>query len=441
MKLHTLGRSIAFLLVGMLASWAALGQTPTCDSNSTTLCVTISDGNGFSKTLFGSAGTINLDSDTGGPLGGPGGAVPYGVFSIARCSGCSGRARIFVSEGSIDKLVLTDAVIMNTNTNTAVTTFPPQILSITVNSGTLSVSGPGGDYPYATELSGTFSAPLGTGPTTDGIDQITVKATTNSFCSVGEGFVPCMIDSPALDAGETDPSSYSLVAPPFLSAGVASYAPKEQQNLPCGGVESSCQPALALAINVTLKSRHSARIPGSIGAFHVTSPCEPDSGDPALIKGCTIMSDFFASLGPKGFKVYDVRLETSPGTQLADFRFGLQNSSVAWTTRRGGDDDDDRDDGNISKTRVRLLSNGSGEVHASGLCPASGCPSSNMLPVHVYCGSDRYLSSTPVGNAVLQLNGKGDGKASLSFGIPCVDPAVLIMDPSDNTWVAAPAIL
>jgi hypothetical protein len=148
------------------------------------------------------------------------------------------------------------------------------------------------------------------------------------------------------------------------------------------------------------------------------------------------MADFFGSLGPKGFKVYDVRLEPSPGTQLVDFRFGTQNSTEAWTTRRGGDDDDDRPDGNISKTRVRLLSNGSGEVQANNLCPVSGCTAA-ILPVHVYCGA----SSRSVGDAALQLNKNGDGKASLSFSIPCVDPAVLIMDESDSSWVAAPAIL
>jgi hypothetical protein len=251
-----------------------------------------------------------------------------------------------------------------------------------------------------------------------------------------------MIDSPALDAGETSPSQYSLVAPPFLTASVASYAPKEQQNITCGypansdSAGSPCQPSLGLSANFTLKPKHSAKIQGSIGAFHVTSLCEPDSGDPARIKGCQIMADFFASLGPKGFKVYDVRLEPSPGTRLVDFRFGAPNSSDIWVSRRGGDDDHDSDDGNISKTRARLLSNGSGEVHASGLCLASGCASSNVLPVRVYCGGDN------VSTTALQLDKHGDGKATVSFGLPCVDPAVLIMDPDNSSsWVAAPAIL
>jgi len=439
MKLHTLARSLAILLLGMLASLPARAlviDTSGC-VEVTGLCVTIStvdaNGKGVSVSLTPQNGgaTVNLDSDTGGPNGGPGGAVNYGVFSIARCSGCLGRARIFVTEGSIDKLVFTDATITNTTTGV---TLPPQTLNVTVSSGLLSVSGPAGDYPYATELTGTFSAPFGTGSTLDGIDLITVTATTNGNC---EG--PCMIDSPALDPGETSPSQYSLIAPPFFTSSVASYGPKEYQNLPCGFISvdgsSPCQPNLGLSANFTLKSRHSAKIQGSIGAFHVTSPCEPESGDPAKIKGCQIMADFFATLGPKGFKVYDVRMEPSPGTRLVDFRFGTPNSTDAWTTRRGGDDDHDSDDGNISKTRVRLLSNGSGEVHASGLCRASGC-SATILPVHVYCGQ-----SQSVGDAALQLSSKGDGKATLGFSIPCVDPAVLIMDESDSSWVAAPAIL
>jgi len=82
------------------------------------------------------------------------------------------------------------------------------------------------------------------------------------------------------------------------------------------------------------------------------------------------------------------------------------------------------------------LSNGSGEVHASGLCPASGCAASNVLPVRVYCGGDNVTTTA------LQLDKHGDGKATVSFGLPCVDPAVLIMDPNNgSTWVAAPAIL
>jgi hypothetical protein len=147
------------------------------------------------------------------------------------------------------------------------------------------------------------------------------------------------------------------------------------------------------------------------------------------------MAEFFASLGPKGFKVYDVRMEPSPGTARdVDFRTPpVRNSPDAWRSKRGDGDDDDAD-GNISNTRVRLETNGAGEVKARGLCPVDGCPSSNNLPVRVYCGT------TVTFETVLHLNQKGDGRAKVIFSLPCPDPAVLVMDPTDQHWVAAPAI-
>lgn len=442
MKVQTLYRSFAILLLGMLASWPArallIEGDPCADVAG--LCVTVStinaDGSPSVTTLTGGS-AINLDADS--PL--VGGAKSYGIFTIARCSGCSGRARVFISEGSIDKLVLTDAQITNTST-----AFPSATLTIRAQSGMLTVSGPGGQYPYATELSGTFTAPLGQ-LATDPLNQIQVSASTNGNCAQFEGFAPCMVDSPQTDPGETNPSQYSVVAPPFLGAGAASFAPKEQQNLPCFTIPdptnsdaSLCQPALGLGISVSLKARHGARIPGSIGAFHVPTRCEPNNN---LVEGCEIMTDFFASLGPKGFKVYDVRLEPSPGTQrTVDFRFDAQNSPDAWVSRRGnGDDDHDDVNGVVSNTRVRLNSNGSGEIKASGLCPASGCPSSNVLPVRVYCSADpSHPENTVAGITALNVNGKGDGRATLSFSLPCPDPAVLVMDPDNQYWVAAPAI-
>src|SRR5258706_4456650 len=99
MKLHTLARSLAILLFGMLASLPARALViNTGCSGVTGLCVTIStvnaDGTAFSVSLTPQSGaTINLDSDTGGPNGGPGGAGSHGVFSIGRWSGCGGRAR------------------------------------------------------------------------------------------------------------------------------------------------------------------------------------------------------------------------------------------------------------------------------------------------------------------------------------------------------------
>jgi len=439
MKLHTLAQSVAILLLGMLASLPAraLLINPTCNTG---VCVTIttfaSDGTQTSQTFLSGAAAVNLDADS--PIGGP---VSYGPFTISRCSGCTGRARAFVSIGSIDKLVFTDAQIRNTSG-------APASMTIEVDSGLLGVSGPGGLYPYAVELSGSF---LGTTPT-NAANQIQVTAQTTSITSCGDGCFGFtnMIDNPPLDPGETDangntnPGKYSLIAPPFSAGGTAVFAPKEQQNIQCSGFGStgegdpgSCLPQLSVFVSVSLASLQVARIPGSIGAFHVASRCDPDSSDPALQKGCDIMANFFASLGPKGFKVYEVRLEPSPGGPNIDSRGGVDSSPAAWVTKRGAPDDDDNStaDGNISNTKARLQSSGVGDVRANGLCPATGCTGATTLPVRVYCAGQK-IAETP-----LNLNAKGDGKADLLFSLPCNDPAVLIMDPSGQFWVAAPAIL
>jgi hypothetical protein len=232
------------------------------------------------------------------------------------------------------------------------------------------------------------------------------------------------------------------VAPPFLAGGLAQFAPKEQDILPCSNVfpegsdGSLCRPALDMTIDISLRNGHGARIPGSVGAFHVPDRCEPENG---RLKGCNVMADFFASLGPKGFKAYFARLEPSPGIERTiDLRDGARNSAEAWVTRRGERDDDCDDDSNdgatFSNSRARLATNGSGIVKANGLCPATGCPSSNILPVRVYCSAE--IRST----TAIRLDSRGDGKANLSFSLPCPDPAVLIMDPSDGYWVAAPVI-
>jgi len=432
MKLHRIAL-FAVLLGGTIASSAVHALDVTLY-----LVTTDTSGNTTSSTpltpsLISGGAAVNLDADS--PVGGAKTYSANGVpqFTIARCQGCAGRARVFVSEGSIDRLVLTDAQI--TNVSGAVAT-----LRIDARSGSLTVSGPGGDYPYATELGGTFTAPLGAGAATDPANRIQVTALAEGNC---EG--PCMIDNPSIDAGEDSTTyyKYSLVAPPFLAGGLAQFAPKEQQILFCanffpdtgGDVSPLCQPSLQLSVDISLKARHGARIPGSIGAFHVPERCEPDNG---LLRGCETMANFFASLGPKGFKIYDVRLEASPGEQrTVDFRDGTRNSPDAWVTRRGERDDDDDDHGekgNVSNTRVKLATNGSGDVKASGLCPAAGCPDSSILPVRVYCGPN--LTST----TAIRLNRKGDGRADVSFSLPCPDPAVLIMDQYDDRWVAAPAI-
>jgi len=406
-----------------------------------TLSVVGVDANGFPfehpvtpQPVSGTA-AVNLDADS--PVGAP---VIYTdpltntTFTIARCGGCAGRARVFIVDGTIDKLVMTDAQITNTSANVAT-------LRIRASSGPLSVSGPSGTYPYATELSGSFVAPFGQ-LATDPANRIQVTATTNTGSCDGD----CMIDNPQLDAGETDangitnPFKYSVVAPPFLTSGAASFAPKEAQNLACGNVFNDsgtfCQPSLSLSIDISLKSRHAARIPGSVGAFHVGARCEPGSTDPALTAGCDLIADLFASLGPKGFNLYDVRMEPSPGSQdVIVFRLGAPNSSEQWVTKRGDMDANGNGGGNVSNTGAKLSSNGTGSVKANGLCPVSGCPTANALPVRVYCAGAVVFESS------LILNGKGDGRTDVVFSLPCPDPAVLIMDPSDTNWVAAPAIL
>jgi len=432
MKFHRIIASLAALLLAAIASPPASALdvfVNTYDSLGTLTSSTF--------LTSGTSSTVNLDSDTGA-------AKVYGPFVIGKCSTCTGRPRVYVLEGSVDKLVLTDAQILNRTGAPGSSPFARMVIQ--VDSGALGVSGPAGDYPYAVELNGSF---LGATPT-DPLNRIQVTARTTAITSCSEGCfgTPTMIDSPATDAGETDAtsSSYSVVAPPFSAGGVGLFGPKEQQNSTCrgwfvpdpnnpeGGVDS-CRPALNLGIDISLKAGHAAKLPGSIGAFHVTSRCEPDNPDPKMQRGCNIMANFFASLGPKGFKVYDVRLEPSPGGPNIDIR-GMPSALDAWVTKRGAvDNDEDSVEGNISNTRVRLQSSGVGDLRANGLCKAVGCDSSNDLPVQVYC-ADR-----PIAETLLHLNSKGDGKADLIFSVPCKDPAVLILDPSGQSWVAAPAIL
>lgn len=442
MKLQRIVCSLAAVLLGVASlSAAALNVT-----------INTYDGNGTitSSTPLSGGSTINLDADS--PIGGP---LQYGPFNIAKCSGCSGRARLYVSEGSIDKLVITDAQI--TLTSRSLT--PTAKMIIQVDSGGLSVSGPAGNYPYAVELNGSFVGTAATDPN----NWIQVKAQTtalsNGECIEGCGGTTTPIDNPALDPGETtDTTLYSVLAPPFSAGGIAVFAPKEQQNIYCNGwfvsdpttntSVDSCLPSLGLLITVNLRLGQAARLPGSIGAFHVASRCEPDSTDPKLQQGCDIMANFFASLGPKGFKVYDVRLEPSPGGPSVYFRgptipgsstmaLSVPSDSNPWLTKRGADDEGNPNGaGNISNTRARLQTSGVGDLTANGLCRADiGCASSNDLPVRVYCGAE------VISEATLHLNSKGDGKVDLIFSLPCNDPAVLIMDPTDQSWVAAPAIL
>lgn len=412
---YRIARWIFFsLAVGLVPTWAY----------ALTVTVSWGFGEGESFTFPEGAATINLDSDS--PVGAP---RAYGPFTIAKCPGCGGRARVFVSDGDIDRLILTDALIRNTGSTTAT-------LRISIDSGNLSVSGPAGMYPYAVELSGSFVAPLGQSATTPAGNNVRVRSRA---CSVGnEGCAT--IDSPQVDPGEDgEGPNFSVVAPPYLVAGTSAYGPKEWENIDCSGFfpesegdsTNSCLPSLLMNLEVTLRPGHSARLPGSAGAFHVGDRCEPENG---LLVGCEKLADLFASLGHKGFRVQETRLEPSPGgTPSLDFRFHAQHSTQEWRTHRDGGNANEGI--NSSSTIVTLDSGGTGELRAKGLCPVDGClDAGTVLPVRLFCGEDNRSTTA------ITLNNKGDGKAELAFGVPCLDPAVLIMDESDNAWVAAPLV-
>jgi hypothetical protein len=144
MKLH---RLVAGLMLSMV-----FGLVPTL-AHALTVTVQWYDANGqfVGQVFIEGTATINLDADS--PVGGP---KAYGPFTIARCSNCPGRARVFVSDGDIDRLILTDAHITNNSSANGT-------LKIFVDSGSLTVSGPQGLYPYAAELSGSFRLLRGAG--------------------------------------------------------------------------------------------------------------------------------------------------------------------------------------------------------------------------------------------------------------------------------------
>lgn len=440
MKLHTLVRSIAISLLGTVASWSAYALNVT---------INVTDGSGvttsFPVPVVEGSSAVNLDAD----LPKPGSPATYGTFTIQQCPGCAGRARVFVDQStSVSKVTLTDALI----TNIASLGTNPATITISVSSS-LATSGPAGLYPFASEASGTFIAPTGTGSALDAVDRILVRATAGPNFSVclsspvlttaviaaattSDG--TCTIDNPIVDPLEAFPDQASIVAPPFLTTGVPQFAPKEQQIIQCDndGDGTLCTPTLGMAATITLKAKHQARFPGSLTTAHVPVLCDPSKGE---LRGCDIIANYFASLGPKGFKVYDARLEPSPGSLLSVSVRSVTSSPDAWVTTRGrvpGDEDDQGRDGgdNVSATRVRLETNGGGEVRAKGLCVAGATDCTNQLPVRVYCGPAKIFETG------IQLNSKGDGLARLAFAVPCDDPAVLIMDDGDNFWVAAPAV-
>lgn len=353
-----------------------------------------------------------------------------GTFTISTLSGSGFPARVFVENGAtVDRQVLTDAVVLAAAGNTN-----PSTLTIAINSSASAgdyTTVAAGLYPYAVAMNGNFVATTVT------------AARTNTILVTGSGNGNT-IDNPS----STSPS---LVAPPFTTAASASFSRQESESISCPGFESSgpCSPFLDNTITLTLRPAHSVRLPGSIDLVKVNVDVENG--------GNAILADVLAGL-TKGHKIYQVRLEPSPGqcdtpiagvctdpdpNRLIIIR-NISNSQGPWVTARGGDGDDDGDDDNhgngntVSQTKVEIESNGTGEVTAKGLCPASGCPPSNEVGVVAFCGADVVFESS------LSLNKKGDGKADLFTGTSCPDPAVLLTDNPDNPefgeWIAAPLV-
>ena len=329
------------------------------------------------------------------------------VFTIAKCAGagCSGgRARVFVSDGAVDTLVLTDAVIRNAGTVDAT-------LTLRIDSDPYTTAGEPGPRAYAAELSGSFVPAL-----INPFNRVRVRAL--ACFDDGEG-ISCsgegsrVIDSPNLDPGETSPNQYSIIAPPYKPAGTSQFSPKEQDSKFCPDFGDVCIPALRLEVEIQLKVGYSVRLPGSIGAAGTKDICDPNTpDDPARQKGCTAMAAYFASLGPKGAEMYEVRLEPSPGSDSSLNIRGNWNSADRWTASRS--DDDEKQGGILgaSKVRAMLETNGTGEVKAHGLCSVPNGCEATALPVRVYCGTDLVFT------AALSLNHKGDGRVDLISTTP-----------------------
>ena len=374
------------------------------------------DTTGCASTTLGSPRTYAFDNGV--------------VFTIARCSGvgCTGgRARVFVSDGAVDTLVLTDAVIRNAGPTDAT-------LTLRIDSGAYTAAGEPGPRAYAAELSGSFVPAI--------VNQFNrVRVSAFACFDDGEG-ISCsgegsrIIDSPSLDSGEGEsPNQYSIVAPPYKPAGTSQFSPKEQDSKFCPDFGDVCVPALRLVSQIALKAGYSVRLPGSMGAAGSKDICDPNSPDDAdRQKGCIAMAEYFAKLGPKGAEMYEVRLEPSPGSDSSLSIRGVPNSSDRWTGKHDGDDGKETGILGASKLRAMLQTNGTGEVTVHGLCSVPNGCEATAVPVRVYCGES--LVST----AALKLNHKGDGRVDLVGTTPCVDPAVLIMDPSNSDWVAAPFV-
>jgi hypothetical protein len=179
-------------------------------------------------------------------------------------------------------------------------------------------------------------------------------------------------------------------------------------------------------MTLTFVANTLVRLPGSINVLGANVTVE-NGGLGILARA---LDDLQPGVGPK---VYDVRLQPSPGTAPPDAAIvirGKSNSMDAWVVDRGAHQE--------SQTQAEIRADGIVKVRAKGLCPASGCPALGQ-EVHaaLSCG-DQFMDPSP-----LALDQKGDGEATLIAPVPCADPAVLVLirDLSFNLfWVAAPGL-
>lgn len=485
MKSHLVRRFLS-MLIGAMLPVAAEAQVSSTFPDPTQITVWIgtdSAGNFIpehTKELKGKP-TVNLDFATA-PAPGTDGACPaeLGAPSTARCFVEDGvtfsitkacfstgnattcrsapRPRVSIVDGAIDTMTFTDVLIKNHDATLTRT------LHITMHSGQYeTAASEPGMRRYAIETTGSF--PSSPSPV-DG-NRVTVQLSPcfternvdgNLTFIDCEGFFPNfrLIDNPEFDMNEGE-ERVSLVFPPYKPAQTIQFNSKEEDGKMCGAfgdVESEptpCVPWIRLIVGITLAPGQTARIPGSISGAGQEAVC--DLTKPETAPACNRWFRFYAGLGPKGAEIYEARLEPSPGAGNSIAVRDVFNSADIWVSRRGEGDDDD-DDGkrgggaSVSQTKVKLNSNGTGEVTAHGLCSAvDGCQD-EVLPVRVYCGQD----SRPAFETLLKVNRKGDGSVELLTTMPCADPAVLILHPTSpptmpqsgpdtGRWIAAPAIL
>ena len=144
-------------------------------------------------------------------------------------------------------------------------------------------------------------------------------------------------------------------------------------------------------------------------------------------------------------KVWEAKLEPSPGTILINQFRGVQEAFPEWTTARGKQGE--------SKTKAKIETdfNGYGvaKVQAKGLCPAPECGGEfpvGDFSVEVFCGDPATGGTSVIYPGALHLDRKGKGKATvdISAQLPCADPAVTVGNPlalpAFNFWIAAPIV-